>query len=121
MILYRYERLYLDYIEKLFKGKYSCKGMILFLEVNVYYFFNFKFVLLGCIVCFWIYEVLFKYMKYYWLCLGVGMICLDFKGVYILLDGVVILMGKSSNFISGYISFLYNEYFLFWKFNMFYC
>lgn len=52
MILYRYERLYLDYIEKLFKGKYSCKGMIVFLEVNVYYFFNFKFVLLGCIVCF---------------------------------------------------------------------
>lgn len=59
-------------------------------------------------------------MKYYWLCLGVGMICLDFKGVYILLDGVVISMGKSINFISGYISFLYNEYFLFRKFNIFY-
>lgn len=46
------------------------------------------------------------------------MICLDFKGVYIILDGFVILMGKSINFISGYISFLYNEYFLFRKFNI---
>lgn len=59
-------------------------------------------------------------MKYYWLCLGVGMICLDFKGVYIILDGFVISMGKSINFISGYISFLYNEYFLFRKFNIFF-
>lgn len=37
MILYtcRYERPHADYIDKLPKGKHSCKGMIAFLEIHV--------------------------------------------------------------------------------------
>lgn len=65
MILYRYERPHSDYIEKLPKGKHSCKGMISLLEFNVYHLSNFKFALLGCIVCPQIYEALPKYMKHY--------------------------------------------------------
>lgn len=38
MILHtcRYERPHADYIDKLPKGKHSCKGMIAFLEIHVY-------------------------------------------------------------------------------------
>lgn len=120
MILHRYERPHSDYIEKLPKGKHSCKGMIALLEVNVYHLSNFKFALLGCIVCPQIYEALLKYMKHYWLCSGVGMTCPDPKGAYTTPDGLVIPMGKSTNSTSGHTSLLYNEYPLPRKFNISY-